>query len=136
MTTGPILLTGLAVCATCNGGMTLRIGTSKTGAVHRYYTCSTCAQKGKTVCNGRSIPIAKLDTLVTTHMSERLFQPERMAMILSSLSSRRSEKEDAVKSHSSQAIQIDPALLEQFGRSMRENFTSGSISFRKAYLKS
>jgi hypothetical protein len=69
-------------------------------------------------------------------MNERLFQPERLAMILSSLSSRRSEKADAVKSHSSQAIQIDPALLEQFGRSMRENFTSGSIPFRKAYLKS
>jgi site-specific DNA recombinase len=26
--------------------------------------------------------------------------------------------------------------LEQFGRSMRENFTSGSIPFRKAYLQS
>jgi hypothetical protein len=57
VTTGPILLTGLAVCASCNGGMTLRTGTSKTGAVHRYYTCSTCARKGKTVCKGRSIPI-------------------------------------------------------------------------------
>jgi hypothetical protein len=45
---------------------------------------------------GRSIPMAKLDTLVTTHMTERLFQPERLAMILSSLSSRRSEKADAV----------------------------------------
>ena len=89
VTTGQILLTGLAVCATCNGGMTLRTGTSKTGAVHRYYTCSTCARKGKTVCKGRSIPIEKLDTLVTTHMNERLFQPERLAMILSSLSSRR-----------------------------------------------
>jgi hypothetical protein len=33
VTTGPFLLTGLAVCATCNGGMTLRTGTSKTGAV-------------------------------------------------------------------------------------------------------
>lgn len=40
------------------------------------------------------------------------------------------------KSHSSQAIQIDPALLEQFGRSMRENITSGSVPFRKAYLQS
>ena len=28
---GPILLTGLAVCATCDGGMTLRTGTLKTG---------------------------------------------------------------------------------------------------------
>lgn len=96
VTTGPILLTGLAVCATCDGGMTLRTGTSKTGAVHRYYTCSTCARKGKTVCKGRSIPMAKLDTLVTTHMNERLSQPERLALILSSLSSRRSEKADAV----------------------------------------
>ena len=43
---------------------------------------------------------------------------------------------ERAKSHSSQAIQIDPALLEQFGRSMRENFTSGSIPFRKAYLQS
>lgn len=32
-TTGPILLTGLAVCATCEGAMTLRTGTSKTGWV-------------------------------------------------------------------------------------------------------
>ena len=38
----------------------------------------------------------------------------------------------SAKSRSSQTIQIDPALLEEFGRSMRENFTSGSIPFRKA----
>jgi hypothetical protein len=43
---------------------------------------------------------------------------------------------ERAKSHSSQAIQIDPALLEQFGRSMRESFTSRSIPFRKAYLQS
>jgi hypothetical protein len=33
--TGPILLTGLAVCATCRGGMMLRTGTSKSGRVYR-----------------------------------------------------------------------------------------------------
>ena len=43
-----------------------------------------------------SIPMAKLDNLVTTHMTEQLFQPDRLAMILSSLASRRSEKADAV----------------------------------------
>ncbi len=64
-------------------------------------------------------------------MTEQLFQPERLAMILSSLASRRSEKADAVN-----ARVIDPALLQQFGRSMRENFTCGSIPFRKAYLQS
>jgi site-specific DNA recombinase len=33
---GPILLTGLAYCASCAGAMTLRTGTSRTGIVHRY----------------------------------------------------------------------------------------------------
>jgi DNA invertase Pin-like site-specific DNA recombinase len=87
VTTGPILLTGLAVCATCRGGMTLRTGTSKGGRVYRYYTCSNCATKGKTACKGRSIPMQKLDTLVTEHLLERLFKPERVAVLLASLSS-------------------------------------------------
>jgi site-specific DNA recombinase len=53
--TGPILLTGLALCASCGGAMTLRTGTSKSGKVHRYYTCSTAARVGKTGCKGRAI---------------------------------------------------------------------------------
>ena len=63
--TGPILLTGLAVCATCGGGMTLRTGTSKQGNVYKYYTCSRQHRQGKTGCNGRSIRMDKLDGLVT-----------------------------------------------------------------------
>jgi hypothetical protein len=48
-------------------------GTSKTGSVHRYYACSTCARKRKTACKRRSMLMDKLDNLVTTHMTERLF---------------------------------------------------------------
>ena len=193
VTTGPILLTGLAVCATCGGGMTLRTGTSKGGRVYRYYTCSTCANKGKTVCKGRSFPMQKLDALVTTHLLERLFKPERIAEILASLFARRSERAEGLngrlialqremtdaedklkrlyrmvedgltdldeilkdrltvlkaerdrakaaleraKEQSASPIQIDPALIERFGRTMRENFTTGSVPFRKAYLLS
>jgi site-specific DNA recombinase len=192
VTTGPILLTGLAVCATCRGGMMLRTGTSKGGRVYRYYTCSNCATKGKTVCKGRSIPMDKLDRMVTDHLLERLFKPERIALILGSLSCRRAELAVAVstrmsalqrevvdagdrlkrlyrlvedgldvdevlkerlttlKSDRDQAkaalerareqsafpIQIDPALIERFGRTIRENFTAGSVPFRKAYLRS
>ena len=193
VTTGPILLTGLAVCATCRGGMTLRTGSSKSGTIHRYYTCSTCARKGKTVCKGRSIPMDKLDGLVTDNLVERLFQPSRLAVLLASLSSRRAEKAEAlsgrmvslqqeatdadeklkrlyrlvedgltdidevlkdrlntlkadrdraraalerVRSHASPSIQIDPALIERFGRAMREKFSTGSVPFRKAYLQS
>jgi hypothetical protein len=42
---------------------------------------------------------------------------------------------DPAWDHAGEAIQIDPALLEQFGR-RREYFASGSIPFRKAYLRS
>jgi site-specific DNA recombinase len=192
VTTGPILLTGLAVCATCRGGMMLRTGTSKGGRVYRYYTCSNCATKGKTACKGRSIPMDKLDGMVTDHLLERLFKPDRIALILASLSSRRSELAAAVntrmsalqrevvdaedrlkrlyrlvedgldvdevlkerlttlkadrdrakaaleraREQSASQIQIDPALIERFGRTMRENFTAGSVPFRKAYLRS
>jgi site-specific DNA recombinase len=193
LTTGPILLTGLAVCATCVGAMTLRTGASSTSAVHRYYTSSTCARKGKIACKGRSIRMDKLDRLVTDSLVERLLHPERLAIMLSSLKVRRAEKAegenkrlillqrevsdaedrlkrlyrlvedgltdlddvlkerldrlkadrdrakaalDATKSQHGAAIQIDPALIESFGRTMRENLTTGSTPFRKAYLRS
>jgi DNA invertase Pin-like site-specific DNA recombinase len=193
VTTGPILLTGLAVCATCRGGMTLRTGTSQNGVIHRYYTCSTCARKGKSACKGRSIRMDKLDGLVTGHLVEQLFQPERLAAILGSLTARRAEKAESVnrrimalqrevtdaedklkrlyrlvedgvtdlddvlkdrlnnlkaerdrakaaleaaKYQIAPGIRIDPALIERFGRSMREKFTTGSVPFRKAYLQS
>jgi site-specific DNA recombinase len=192
-TTGPILLTGLAVCASCNGGMMLRTGTSKNGRVYRYYTCSSCATKGKTVCRGRSIPMDKLDRLVTQHLIEQLFAPERLAEMLHSLSVRRAEKAESVntrvmtlqqevtnaeeklkrlyrlvedgltdldevlkdrlntlkadrdraqaaleraKEHLAPQIQIDPALIDRFGRMMQQHFTTGSVPFRKAYLQS
>jgi len=86
----------LAVCATCHAGMMLRTGTSKNGRVYRYYTCSSCATKGKTVCKGRSVPMDKLDTLVTHHLIEQLFEPARLAEMLQSLSSRRAEKAESL----------------------------------------
>ena len=49
--------------------------------VHRYFTCSTCARKVKSACNNRH-RMDKLDGLVTEHLVERLFEPERLATIL------------------------------------------------------
>ena len=192
VTTGPILLTGLAVCASCGGAMTLRTGTSKNGRIYRYYTCSSSAVHGKTVCRGRSVAMDKLDTLITDHLMERLFQPDRLAAILGLLASRRAKKVESLngrlmalqqevtdadeklkrlyrlvedgltdldevlkdrlntlkadrdrakaaleraKEHLAPQIRIDPALIENFGRTMRENFSTGSVPFRKAYLQ-
>ena len=89
---GPILLSGLAVCATCDGGMTLRTGTSKTGKVHRYYTCSACFRSGKTACKGRSIRMDKLDNLIIEHLVKRLLDPDRLGVMLSTLANRRAAK--------------------------------------------
>jgi len=76
---GPVLLTGLARCATCGGAMTLRTG--KSGR-YRYYTCSTCARLGKTACKGRTLPMTLLDGLVVDHLAHRLFTPERLSEVL------------------------------------------------------
>jgi site-specific DNA recombinase len=43
---------------------------------------------------------------------------------------------ERAKEQAAPHIQIDPALIERFGRTMRENFTTGSVPFRKAYLRS
>ncbi|WP_407529031.1 recombinase zinc beta ribbon domain-containing protein [Methylobacterium oryzisoli] len=90
--TGPILLTGLATCTTCNGPMTLRTGTSKSGKVHRYYSCSTHGRMGRTGCTGRSILMDTLDTLVTDHLVTESLQPDRLRATLASLWALRAEK--------------------------------------------
>ena len=89
--TGPILLTGIATCASCSGGMTLRTG--KSGR-YRYYTCATCAQQGKAACKGRSIPMDKLDKLVTERLADQLLTPERVAKLLAGLMERQTAKND------------------------------------------
>ena len=90
--TGPILLTGLATCATCGGPMTLRTGTSRSGDVHRYYSCSTSGRMGKTACKGRAIRMDTLDALVVDNLVEQLFQPDRLTATLASLWAGRAQK--------------------------------------------
>jgi hypothetical protein len=56
----------------------------------------SCARHGRTACKGRSIRMDKLDGLVTTHLADRLLQPERLKALLGSLAGRRAEKAAAV----------------------------------------
>ncbi|WP_309248220.1 recombinase family protein [Bradyrhizobium japonicum] len=116
--TGPILLTGIATCAGCNGAMTLRTGTSSTGKVHKYYTCSTCARQGKTGCKGRSVQMAKLDAIVVENLAERLFQPERLKLILGKLAERRSE----------QAAEVDQRVAN-----LRSELTAAEDKLKRLY---
>ncbi|MCO6388265.1 recombinase family protein [Aliihoeflea sp. 40Bstr573] len=89
--TGPILLTGLATCASCGGGMTLRTG--KSGR-YRYYACATCAQKGKSACKGRAIPMDKLDTVVTDRIADQLLTPRHVEKLLTGLMERQTARDE------------------------------------------
>ena len=94
--TGPILLTGLAKCAHCGGGMTQRTGTSSTGLVYAYSACASRAPKGPTACRGNTIRTAFLDDLVLTALKENMFTPERLTELLSTIAARRQERTAAV----------------------------------------
>lgn len=93
---GPILLTGLATCTGCGGPMTLRTGTSRSGQIHKYYSCSTHGRQGKSGCPGRTIRMDTLDTLVTDHLVTELLQPDRLKATLASLWKLRAEKANQV----------------------------------------
>ena len=92
---GPILLSGLAVCATCGAGMA-RTGTRRGTRSYTYYSCAGCHQKGPTVCKGRHVPLAKLDYLVTKNVKETLLAPARLGSVLELLIERQTSKDEAV----------------------------------------
>lgn len=141
------------------------------------------------------LPFVRMDRLgglVTDHLVEQRLDPERLAVLLSSLKARRAEKAEsankrvtallrevtdaegrlkrlyrlvedgmtdlddapqerldrlkadrdraraaleATKSRQRAEIFIDPALIESFGRTRHEKLTTGSTSFRRAYLR-
>ena len=93
---GPILLSGLAVCASCGAGMT-RTGTTRGERSYTYYSCGGSHRQGETTCRGRHIPLEKLDQLIIENVKERLLVPERLSELLEALikrnHSRRSEVE-------------------------------------------
>jgi len=80
--TGPMLLTGLAHCETCGGGMTIRTGK---GGRYRYYTCNNRVNEGTTSCKGRNIPMQVLDSLVLDNLEARILAPERLEALLKGL---------------------------------------------------
>jgi site-specific DNA recombinase len=48
---------------------------SRAGGMYRYYTCSNKARQGKTGCEGRSIPIDRLDISLRTTWKNACLSP-------------------------------------------------------------
>lgn len=86
---GPTLLTGIAKCGTCGGGMTLRTGK---GGRYRYYACHARISEGKTTCKGHSIRMEKLNDLVLEQLDQHLFTKERLQGIIAELLNRTANK--------------------------------------------
>ena len=87
---GPTLLTGLAVCGRCGGGMTR--GNGKSG---RYgdYMCARRAQRGPCGCGGDRIRLDLLDGLVLDAFAERVLRPERIRALPAAYLDRSEEAE-------------------------------------------
>ena len=86
---GPTLLTGIAKCSLCGGGMTLRTGK---GGRYRYYACNNAATKGKARCKGQSIRMDRLDEIVVSEVLERVLIPKRTEALLEALLARQHTK--------------------------------------------
>ncbi|PTQ78874.1 DNA invertase Pin-like site-specific DNA recombinase [Nitrosomonas oligotropha] len=78
----PTLLTGLLKCGCCGAGMTLATGK---GGRYRYYKCNTRASKGNKLCDSRSIPMEKLDSLILNALADNVFDPKRVKIMLSDM---------------------------------------------------
>lgn len=104
---GPILLTGLARCAKCNGIMTIRTG--KSGR-YRYYACAGNQSRGKVACEGLSLPMDELDDASVTAVLTKVLVPERVAALLTELETRHHDRQGALKS---EAIRVEAELSEK-----------------------
>lgn len=112
---GPTLFTGIIHCAKCGGAMTIRTG--KYGR-YRYYTCSTKARQGPKACPGMTVPMEKLDDLITNHLEQRLLRPERLEAILSNVLDRRQQFIERKRTHiaelNKRAAEADQRLKRLF----------------------
>jgi len=93
---GPTLLTGICHCAKCGGAMTIRTGK---GGRYRYYACSIKARQGETGCEGRSIPMEKLDGVVIDHIGREFLDLSRLEIVLSAVLDRRQERGERRREH-------------------------------------
>jgi hypothetical protein len=89
------LLTGVAACIHCGGGMIL--GTGKSGR-YRYYTCSNRVRKGHAVCSGQRVPMPDLDEKVTEVLRKVLLSKPRVRVLLQELASKVAAQNLKVKS--------------------------------------
>ena len=91
ITSSPTLLTGLLKCGVCGGSMTLVTG--KSGR-YKYYKCTTRQNKGNHVCSSGNHPMEATDQQVLNKLADKVFTPERVHSMMTSLRKRIKSSKD------------------------------------------
>ena len=91
ITKSDVLLTGVTQCEHC--GASMRIRTGKSGRYH-YYACSRQSDIGKSACPGQSIPMGKLDDIVTEAICDKVLEPSRLESMVGTLFARNARNQD------------------------------------------
>ncbi len=103
----PTLLTGIATCAHCGAGMTLR-----TGKNYRYYACAGRAQKGPTRCGGCAVSMPKVDNAVLSALRDDIFMPDKLTELVSGYLA---QARDEAQKQRSQLSELKTELTETEG---------------------
>jgi site-specific DNA recombinase len=131
--TTPVLLTGLAHCATCGGSMRLTYGKY---ARYRYYSCHSGMHRGAAACRGRAIPMQVLDDLVLDEMESSIFAPDRLEDLLAAMVAR-ANSNDADRAGRAKLLRKALSEIEEKIERSLNALTDGMVSdtdlFRKHY---
>ncbi|GMN14136.1 recombinase family protein [Altererythrobacter sp. MTPC7] len=76
----PTLLIGLAQCAACGSGMTIRTG--KSGR-YRYYSCHSKVNRGASSCGCPNVRAEELDKQVLSAVADKIFSAANLESLLS-----------------------------------------------------
>ena len=88
----PAPLVGLLKCGDCGAGMTQATG--KSGR-YRYYKCTTRMARDVDACTAKNLPREQTDALVLSALSERVFTPKRVSLMLNELLHRQQQAQTA-----------------------------------------
>jgi DNA invertase Pin-like site-specific DNA recombinase len=121
---GPTLLTGIAKCGTCGGGMTIRTGK---GGRYRYYACNNRISEGTTTCKGRNVPMAQLDDVVLEQLEKRVFAPDRLKALLESLIDRSRNKSQEL-AEKAKELRNSVRTIEDKIRRLYEALAEGTVT--------
>ncbi len=118
----PTLLTGLLKCA-CGASMTIATGK---GGRYRYYKCTSRINRGNNACNSKNLPMEKIDRLILETISNKIFTPGRVEMMLKDLHSN-SKKANSQQDESLRLLKKELNATEKATARLYEAFEQGLL---------